>query len=226
MSQHVLLENGTVISVQTLQGLTEAEIDSPLEQSKRNAFDKANQKLFCDDDSPPVDQSKRRRQHDGVKYINEDNEVGKNFGNGEKIKQATQKIQDNDRFDCFNAYVNTEILMPQNWDVMQSACVIGCSTDEEGNPIGQYDPNPMLNTRVFDIMFPNGANQQYLANVIAESLYENSDAEDGYRYQLIDVILDHQKINNVVKKANGIVVSKNGQSKKKIITKGWKFLIR
>ena len=40
MRKHVLLENGKVIQIQTLQSLTEAEIGSPLEQSKRNAFDR------------------------------------------------------------------------------------------------------------------------------------------------------------------------------------------
>ena len=74
-------------------------------------------------------------------------------------------------------------------------------------------------------MFPDGAIQQYSANLIAESIYENSD-EDSYRYQLMDEILDHQKTKDAIEKHNGIVVSKNGQSKKKITTKGWKFLVR
>ena len=57
--------------------------------------------------------------------------------------------------------------MPQNGDMMQAARVIGCSTDGEGNPIGQYDPNLMLNTRVYDVMFPNGgAIQQSSANLL------------------------------------------------------------
>jgi len=226
MSQHVLLENGKVIPIQTLRSLTQAELDSPMEKSKRDAFDKSIKQRYGNDKSPPADWVKRRRKHDdGVQYINEDDEVSKSFGDDEKLEQTTHRIPDNDQYDDFDAYIHAEVLMPQNGDVMQAAKVIGRSTDGEGNPIGQYDPNPMLNTRVYDVMFPDGAIQQYSANLIAESLYENSD-EDGFRYQHVDEILDHQKTKDAVDKSDGYVVSKNGQKKHKVTTKGWKFLIR
>ena len=48
----------------------------------------------------------------------------------------------------------------------------------------------MLNTRVYDVMFPDGEVQQYSANVIAQSIYDSAD-EDGYRYQLLDEIIGH-----------------------------------
>ena len=131
----------------------------------------------------------------------------------------THKIQDNDGYDDFDAHTNAEVLMPQNGDVLQAVRIIGCSTDGEGNPIGQYDPNPMLNTRVYDVMFPDGAIQQYSANLIAESIYEDLD-EDSYRYRLMDEVLDHQKTKDAIEKHYGVVVCKNGQSKKKITTKG------
>ena len=38
--------------------------------------------------------------------------------------------------------------------------------------MGVYDPNPMMNTREYDVMIPNGAIQQYSANIIAECLFE------------------------------------------------------
>ena len=79
------------------------------------------------------------------------------------------------------------MLLPQNGDVIQAAKVIGRSTDIEEDPIGSYDPNPMLNTRVYDAMFPDGAIQQYSANLIADSFYEHAD-EDGHRYQYMDSI--------------------------------------
>ena len=43
----------------------------------------------------------------------------------------------------------------------------------------------MLNTRVYDVMFPDGNVQQYSANVIAQSIYDSVD-EDGHRHQLLD----------------------------------------
>ena len=90
ISQHVLLENGNVIPIQTLQtlqSLTKAEIDSPFEQLKNNDFDKSIKKLYGDDKYPPVDWIKRKGQYGGgVQYINKDDEVDKNFGNEEALK--------------------------------------------------------------------------------------------------------------------------------------------
>ena len=131
--QHVLLENGKIIPIQTLQSLTQAELVSPLKQSKCDAFDKGTKKLYGDDKSPPADLIKQRRQlNDRVQYINEDDEVDECFDDEDKLKQITHQIPDTEGYDNVDAHINAEVLMPQNGDVMQAACVIGCSTDGEG----------------------------------------------------------------------------------------------
>jgi len=75
--------------------------------------------------------------------------------------------------------------------------VLGQSTGSDGDPIGEYDDNPILNTRVYDVLFPDGIVHQYLANIIAQNIYEPSD-EDGFRYQLLDEIIDHKKTKDAV----------------------------
>ena len=42
----------------------------------------------------------------------------------------------------------------------------------------------------------------------------------------MDSILDHKKIKEAIDKADGYDVSKNGQKKRKITTKGWELLIQ
>ena len=107
--------------------------------------------------------------------MDDDNEgVDKSFGNANELEQETHSMLEVDSSDDSDTYIDVEVLLPQNGDVMQAAKVIGRSTDIEGNPIGSYDPNPMLNTRVYDALFPDGAIQQYSANLIAESLYEHA----------------------------------------------------
>ena len=41
----------------------------------------------------------------------------------------------------------------------------------EGNISRSYNANPIHNMRVYDIMSPDGAIQQYLEYLIAESMY-------------------------------------------------------
>jgi hypothetical protein len=64
--------------------------------------------------------------------------------------------------------------------------------DTDGIVAGAQNDNPMLDTRVYNVMFPNGAKRQYSANVNAQSMYANVD-EDGHQYQLMDEIIEHRK---------------------------------
>lgn len=57
------------------------------------------------------------------------------------------------------------------------AKVIGRKHDADGNPIGRYHPNPLLDTTNHEVQFPDDVIQDYAANVIAESLYAQIDGD-------------------------------------------------
>ena len=213
MSQYVLLESGKVITIQNLRSLTEAEKENHSEKARRDKFDDAIKKLYGDSEAPPDGWVQRRRKtdDDGLR-INDEN-------------REDYALKDVDDYSDFDAYIGAEVLLPQNGDVLKAARVIGRAVDDSGSSIGQYDSNPMLNTKVYDVMFPDGAVQQYAANVIAESLYENAD-DDGRRYQYMDEIIGHNKLDSAIKKEDGFIISKSGQKKHKATTKGWEFLIK
>ena len=232
MSQHVLLSNGKVIPIQTLRSLTPAEVDSDLEKAKREEFDNNIRRLYGDSNSVPPNWVKRRKKDDdGVQYIDDlDADINKDlvspsFGNEDELGQKTHSIPQVDDVPDFDAYVHAEVLLPKNGEVMQAATVLGQSTDLDGNPIGEYDSNPMLNTRVYDVMFPDGDVQQYSANIIAQNIYD-SDDDDGYRYQHLDDIIGHRKLPNAVPKSDGHVTSKNGERKPRKTSKGWNIHVR
>ncbi len=73
------------------------------------------------------------------------------FGNEDELEQKTHSMTQVDNIPDFNAYVHVEVLSPNDGEGMQAATVLGRSTNLEGNPIGEYDPNPMLNTRVTQV---------------------------------------------------------------------------
>ena len=47
---------------------------------------------------------------------------------------------------------------------------IGCSKENDGNGVGLHDDNPILNTIVYDVKFPDGAVREYASNIIAENM--------------------------------------------------------
>ena len=62
--------------------------------------------------------------------------------------------------------VNAEVLLPQNDEYMKAARVIGRSKKDDGSYIEQYDLNPVLDTRIFNVEFPYGETSAYTANTI------------------------------------------------------------
>jgi hypothetical protein len=51
------------------------------------------------------------------------------------------------------------------------ARVTGRKRDTDGNPIGNYHANPLLNTRIYLVEFDNGHVAEYGAIAIAEAIY-------------------------------------------------------
>ena len=60
---------------------------------------------------------------------------------------------------------------------MKKVKVVGQSKDDNGNIIGKYGSNPMINTMVYDVKFPDGSIREYGKNVIAYNMYYQVDSE-------------------------------------------------
>jgi hypothetical protein len=67
--------------------------------------------------------------------------------------------------------------------------VVGYKWDASGNLIGKANPNPLLNTRMYQVQFSDGTVQDYAANHIAEAIYAAVD-DEGNRFVLLEEILD------------------------------------
>ncbi len=104
--------------------------------------------------------------------------------------------------------INCEILLPHG-ESQQLAKVVRRSLDSQGRSIGKYDDNPIMNTAVYDIEFPDGTTKEYGANVIAENILAQCDM-DGQHSQFLDCILDHKTDGTQVKRENRHVITKRG----------------
>ena len=82
-------------------------------------------------------------------------------------------------------------MLPRDGDHQQAARFIGVISTNEGKKIEEFNHNPILNTKVYDVMFPYGAVHQYVANTIAYNIYSQVD-EYGHRYQLMYHISNHR----------------------------------
>lgn len=100
---------------------------------------------------------------------------------------------DGDDYDeeMYDKFMSAELILPKG-DYQYVAHVIGRKQDSEGQPIGRYNKNPILDTTVHEVEFPDGSIYEYAANVLAESLYTQVD-QDGNRWLLLKDIIGHSK---------------------------------
>jgi hypothetical protein len=86
--------------------------------------------------------------------------------------------------EAFDKYISAEVKLPRN-DVL--GYVVGRKQDVNGNPIGRAYTNPILDTRIYQVVFPDGDTAEYSVNVIGECIYYQVD-NTGNQYQLFEDI--------------------------------------
>ena len=138
-----------------------------------------------------------------------------------KIPEADEVSDVND----FDELLGAEVLLPQDGEHMRSATVVKRVLDKNGRAKGTYSTNPMLNTRVYEVMFPDGELKKYSANVIAENMLSQVDS-DGHQYNLLDEIVAHRSTGEALKKDEGWHVNRKGQRSRKLTTRGWYFNVQ
>lgn len=217
MSQWVLTAGGQVLPIQTLRRLTPAEMATPEIKRRQYDFDRFIKKRFGD--------------RFKTKHVPEGEEKQVRFKDDshpdDVIYQAhedlytweTEETADTDDVPNYDEYINAEVLLPKDGEHMQAAKVVGRAKDIQGNHMGKHDSNPILNTTVYDVMFPDGSVQQYAANTIAENIYSQVDV-DRHRFQLMDHIMDHRTDGTVVSKEDAHFVDTKGKKQRRLTTKG------
>lgn len=222
MSQWVLTAGGQVLPIQTLRRLTPAEMATPEIKRRQYDFDRFIKKRFGDrfktKHVPEGEEKKVRFKDDShpddvIYQAHED-----------LYTWETEETADTDDVPNYDEYINAEVLLPKDGEHMQAAKVVGRAKDIQGNHMGKHDSNPILNTTVYDVMFPDDSVQQYAANTIAENIYSQVDV-DGHRFQLMDHIMDHRTDGTVVSKEDAHFVDTKGKKQRRLTTKGHFFRI-
>jgi len=81
-----------------------------------------------------------------------------------------------------------------------------------------------LDTRVYEVEFPDGRISQYTANIIAENMLTQCD-ENGNQFLLMDELIDHTSDATAVQHADRYVI-RNGRQYLRKTTTGWKLCVR
>jgi hypothetical protein len=130
-----------------------------------------------------------------------------------------------DTFLDYDQYINNEVLLPRDGEHMMAARVIQRTKDDNGRAQGTHNNNPILDTRVYDVMFPDGAVKQYAANIIAENLYSSVD-DKGHQHMMLDEIIGHKTTGMAIHKDDAYITTSTGRKHHCKTTKGCYFNVR
>jgi len=122
--------------------------------------------------------------------------------------------------ESFDQYIAAHVVLPRG-DQYEKAVVKRRKIDPSGNPVGIRNTNPILDTREYEVEFPDGSIDSYTANAIAEAMYSQVD-DEGHHHLIIKEIIDHRKDGSAVHIDDGMVP---GTQQKRWTTKGWFLLI-
>jgi hypothetical protein len=78
--------------------------------------------------------------------------------------------------DTYDQYLAMNVLIGHGGEA-ERGTVKRRAHDSFGNPIGKSNTNPILDTREYEVEFPDGSVDVLTANTITESMYSQVDAE-------------------------------------------------
>jgi hypothetical protein len=136
----------------------------------------------------------------------------------EEAKEASEEQEDTTP-ESLDEYLTSQLQLPHGGE-MQLARVTKQHKGDNGKPTGRRHDNPMLDSRQYEIEFPDGSTKVVAANLIAENLFSQVD-EEGRSYQIMQEITDHRKTDKAISLEDGFTVNKHGVKRPKITTAGW-----
>jgi hypothetical protein len=186
MTRKILKENGMVMYRSSVRSLTLDEIQSPTEQKERHEFDTVIELKF----GPAMNKNDFQDDPDYAYFATptfdcyEDDEVPPS-----KMPDIDDIKMEHD-VETYDQYVGAHVRVPIEHEI-KAVKVIRRKRELDGTVSGRENANPMLDTRNYEIQFPDDRSDEYTANVIAENMYAQCVIE-GRQFNLMEGIIDHR----------------------------------
>lgn len=122
-------------------------------------------------------------------------------------------------------YVGMEMAMSRGTDgELLHATVRKRVRDQDGMPVGVSHPNPLLDSRKYEVEYVDGYVEELTANLIAKNLIAQVD-EEGRRQMMMSAIVDHCTSPDAIPQSQGTYVNPYGVKRRNTTTRGWELLV-
>ena len=190
MAYSIMTQSGRVITWKSMWGVTEEELlTDAIKQQLTSLDDAINSRIGnqIKDDKVAHETSYRL---DGIPeglFDNEEEFIA------EPIKPKLSALEaDKYMSEAYDEYLTAQVVLRHGGELAR-AKVTTRKHDARGSPIGKKAPGqPMLDTRMYKVEFPDGSTEAITANLIAKNLYSQVNAK-GHTFSVIKEIVDHCK---------------------------------
>lgn len=197
MCSKILKENGQTIYLSTYRPLNDHERTDPEQIAIRDKIRKAisdrlgksseGLSVFADDGDSEADER--------FPYQLYEDDFEGTHTHVPNIDDVTPEDADN--------YVGAIVTLPHDGEQVAGK-VKRRAKDANGEPHGTANDIPTLDTRTYEVEFPDGHLKEYSANVIAENMYAMCDP-NGNQFLMLDGIVDHRKTKEALSEKDAYV---------------------
>jgi hypothetical protein len=166
----------------SVRPLTQVEIQSPTERKEREEFDIAVGKEF----GPAMSKDDFQDDPDYADFLTPTYDCYEDYEVSPSKIPDIDDIKEEHDVDTYDQYVGAHGRVPIGDDI-RSGKVVRRKRELDGTVRGRTNANSRLDTRTYEIEFPDGHSDEYTANVIAENMYAHCDI-DGRQYRLLAVL--------------------------------------
>ncbi len=196
IARKVLKANGQTIYLSTVRSLTPDELADKTMKSQRDAFTRLINSALGDGfkyedfaNDPDLESIDMPTYPNYADDNDGDTRIALEADDGDEID-----------VDTHDHYIGASVTLPIG-DRMMNARIRGRKRQGDGSLRGKAHQNPILDTRTYEVEYPDGQTAELTANVIAQNMYSMCDTE-GNQFLLMAGIVDHMKNKHVVDRAD------------------------
>ena len=213
MTRKIIKANGQVVYRSTVRGLTGDELSDETHKREQERFTESLEKALGDPFKYEDFANDPELEDLGTPVYEpyEDDD-----GQGTRFVADAEDEPDPDTHDqC----VGAEVALP----IGDRMIVRGRKRQQDGSLRDKANANPILDTRTYDVEFPDGQRAEVAANVIAQNMYSQCDGE-GNQYLLLAGITDHRKTEAAMSRAD-MWITRGSNKQMRKTTKGWQLCV-
>ena len=222
MCYWIILSNGEFIARSTVIPIPNEDLCSD-ELKRRTEIFTTNLHLVIGSHEVPIE---KNRPLEKDKYVIDldSNDDGVVFPWESDLEDIPLHDENDKTQEDLDEYIGANVVMP-GADGAEVLCSIWeRKRDANGRLIGARDDNPILDTRIFQVEYPDRHLEEFITNTIAEVLYSSVD-NDRFDTGILREIVDHRKMDSAVRATDRFIITSSGQQKPVITTKGWELQV-